>query len=57
MELYEDGKIFCGNRKCELECGRSDSHIPYGVLYLREYYILDKNGECKYRELIDKKED
>lgn len=56
MDYYMNGKIFCGNRLCQKDCARNDSHIEYGALYLREIYKPDKKGNCQYFEALpDKK--
>lgn len=50
QDYYKNGKIFCGNRKCNLMCERNAIHVPYGIPFLQENYKLDKDGRCKYYE-------
>lgn len=55
-DLYANGKVFCGYRKCELECARNLVHVPYNSLpCLTEFgWKPDKNGKCDNYEPIEK---
>lgn len=53
MDLYMNGKVFCGNLKCDKECAKSVSHVPRNTLCATEFnWKPDKNGECKEYEPI-----
>lgn len=52
QDYYKNGKIFCGNRKCNLRCERNAVYVPYAIPFLRENYKPGKDGICKYYEEI-----
>lgn len=43
-----NGKVFCGNKKCNKNCAKNVSHVPKNTLCATEFkWKPDKNGECK----------
>ena len=48
-----NGRVFCGNIKCDKECIKSICHVPRNTPCVTEFnWKPDKNGECKEYEPI-----
>lgn len=54
MEMYMNGKLFCGNRKCDKECGKNICHVPWNTPCNTEFdWKPDKDGNCKEYEPME----